>query len=417
MQDMIGRPGGSLQTGPRREKIFNGTPGLLSLSKKTMPARHLTFCLTVIIMSGCAPTKQVVKEKPPEQELFMEPLHIGIKPDPELGLVDFDAVTLYQEGLRFHESGRCDRAVAFYDRLLEEFSDSRYFSAAAFNAGRCLEELDRTEEAILRYQVITRGLEKSKDWIDAGFRESMCLSGLGKHQEAAELLDKLVNREELTVSDRIDALVLKGEALKQMGELVKAESTFRRALRIYRQRGKDEYLDPVPAARAEFRLSELTEERFEAAPLRLPEEQMQADLETKAVLLLSAQGGYLRTIRYGDPEWATAAGYRIGNLYLHLHQAMEQAPVPADLSEEETRIYRDVLRKRTAVLLRKALKVFQMTVELAERTFVQNRWTHAARQQLEFVESQVLSLYEDLPDARPPEEREKKATPPEESTE
>jgi len=189
----------------------------------------------------------------------MEPLHIGIKPDPELGLVDFDAVTLYQEGLRFHESGRCDRALAFYDRLLEEFSDSRYFSAAAFNAGRCLEELDRTEEAVSRYQVITRGLEKSKDWIDAGFRESMCLSSLGKHQEAAALLDRLVNRKELTVSDRIDALVLKGEALKGMGELVRAESTFRRALRIYRQRGKDEYLDPVPAARAEFRVGPVPE--------------------------------------------------------------------------------------------------------------------------------------------------------------
>jgi tetratricopeptide (TPR) repeat protein len=373
------------------------------------------------MVAGCVPTKKVIKEKPPEEELFMEPLHIGIKPDPELGLVDFDAVTLYQEGLRFHESGRCDRAVAFYDRLLKEFSSSRYFSAAAFNAGRCLEELDRTEEAVSRYQVITRGLEKSKDWVDAGFRESMCLSSLGKHQEAAELLDRLVNREELTVSDRIDALVLKGEALKKMGELVKAESTFRRALRIYRQRGKDEYLDPVPAARAEFRLSELTEERFQAAPLRLPEEQMQADLEAKAVLLLSAQGGYLRTIRYGDPEWATAAGYRVGNLYLHLHQAMEQAPVPDDLSEEEIKIYKDVLRKRTAVLLRKALKVFQMTVELAERTFVQNRWTKAARQQLEFVKTQVLSLYEDLPDARPPEEPEEEKkeeeTPSEESTE
>ena len=414
---MIGKPGRSLQTGPRREKLAHGTPEALRLSKKMMPTRNLTLCLAVITLSGCAPTKTVIKEKPPEQELFMEPLHIGIKPDPELGLVDFDAVTLYQEGLRFHESGRCDRAVVFYDRLLKEFSDSRYFSAAAFNAGRCLEELDRTEDAVLRYQVITRGLEKSKDWIDAGFRESMCLSSLGKHREAAELLEKLVNRGELTVSDRIDALVLKGEALKQMGELVKAESTFRRALRIYRQRGKDEFLDPVPAARAEFRLSELTEERFQAAPLRLPEEQMQADLEAKAVLLLSAQAGYLRTIRYGDPEWATAAGYRVGNLYLHLHQAMEQAPVPDDLSEEEIKIYKDVLRKRTAVLLRKALKVFQMTVELAERTFVQNRWTQAARKQMEFVETQVLSLYEDLPDARPPGEEEKKDTPPGESTE
>lgn len=334
----------------------------------------------------------------------MEPLHIGVKPDRELGLLDFDAVTLYQEGLRFHESGRCDRALAFYDRLLEEFTSSRYFSAAAFNAGRCLEELDRTEDAVQRYRIITRGLSKSKDWVDAGFRESMCLSRLNQHDEASRLLEKLVNREDLTVSDRIDALVLRGEAQKKLGELMAAESTFRRALRIYRQRERDEYLDPVPAARAEFRLSEMAEGRFQAAPLRLPEEQMNADLEAKAALLLQAQGGYLRTIRYGDPEWATAAGYRIGNLYLCLHRAMEQAPVPDDLSEEEARVYKQLLRKRTAVLLRKALKVFQMTVDLAERTLIKNRWTQAARQQIAFVESQVFSLYEDLPGDQTPGE-------------
>jgi tetratricopeptide (TPR) repeat protein len=382
-----------------------------------MPKRALTLCLAAIALVDCAPTRKALKPPPPAQELFMEPLHIGVKPDRELGLVDFDAITLYQEGLRLHESGRCDRAVAFYDRLIEEFSSSRYFSAAAFNAGRCLEELDRTEEAVLRYRVITRGLEKSKDWVDAGFRESRCLSSLGKHPEASELLERLVNREDLTVSDRIDALVLKGEALKQMCELIKAETAFRRALRIYRKRERDEYLDPVPAARAEFRLSEMTEERFLAAPLRLPEEQMNADLGAKAALLLLAQGGYLRTIRYGDPDWATAAGYRIGNLYLHLHKAMEQALVPNDLSEDEARIYKDLLRKRTAVLLRKALKVFQMTVNLAERTRIKNRWTQAASRQIAFVKNQVLSLYDDLPESRPDDEPEKEAAPQKEPSE
>jgi tetratricopeptide (TPR) repeat protein len=413
-----------LQTGRRREKIASGTPEVVHLFKQMMPKTAPTLCLSAIMLAalftmsfsaGCATTRKAIQEKPPAQELFMEPLHIGVKPDRELGLVDFDAASLYQEGLRFHESGRCDRAVAFYDRLIEEFSASRYFSAAAFNAGRCLEELDRTEEAVQRYRIITRGLEKSKDWVDAGFRESLCLSRLERHAEATRLLDKIVNRGDLTVSDRIDALVLKGEAQKKLGELMAAESTFRRVLRIYRKRERDEYLDPVPAARAEFRLSEMAEERFQAAPLRLPEERMNADLEAKAALLLRAQSGYLRTIRYGDPQWATAAGYRIGSLYLHLHKAMEQAPVPDDLSEDEARVYRDLLRKRTAVLLRKALKVFQMTVDLSERTFTKNRWTQAAREQIAFVENQVLSLYEDLPDAEPSEEEKEKETPQEEA--
>jgi hypothetical protein len=50
-------------------------------------------------------------------------------------------------------------------------------------------------------------------------------------------------------------------------------------------------------------------------------------------------------------------------------------------------------------------------VDLAERTFIQNRWTQAAREQIALIERQVLSLYEDLPDSRPPGEAEKEEPP------
>ena len=204
-------------------------------------------------------------------------------------------------------------------------------------------------------------------------------------------------RENLSVSDRIDAQVLRGEMLTKLGELFEAEKSYRSALRLYRKHERQEYLDPNPAARAEFRLSSLAEDRFIAAPLRLPEDQMQRDLEAKAQKLLQAQAGYLRTIRYGDPEWATAAGYRVGTLYLHLHQAMQQAPTPDDLSPDEALVYKDVLKKRTGVLLRKAIRVFEMTIQLAERTRSENEHTRAIREEMARVESQVLSLYEEIP--------------------
>lgn len=332
----------------------------------------------------------------------MEPLHIGMKPDAELGLADFDAASLFQEGIHLHQAGACDRALVFYDRLLQEFPGSRYLSATAYNAGRCLEESGRREQAVERYALITGRLPRSKDWINAAFRQSMCLSELGRPADAAALLARLLERHDLTTSDRIDALVLRGEQLGDAGALLEAERSYKSALRLFRSREREEYLDPHPAGRAEYRLGRLAEERFRTAPLRLPEEQMEEDLEAKAQLLLEAQAGYLRTIRHGDPEWATAAGYRIGKLYLHLHRAMEQAPVPADLAPEEAEVYRDMLRKRTAVLLRKALRVFEMTLELAERTRADNRHTRAVREEMARIEQRVLSLYEQLPDPGDP---------------
>jgi len=366
-------------------------------------ARILVFLACLVLMtcsfitSGCATSRQLRREQP-ASEILLDPLHIGIKADGELGLVDFDAATLFREGLRLHQTGNCERALVFYSRIIDEFKSSRYVSAATFNAGRCLESVGKTEKAVVAYGMITDSMPRSRDWINAAFRESMCLARLDRHAKAADLLSRILERDKLTVSDRIDALVLHGEAKTMLGELVEAERSLRTALRIFRKNEREEYLDPAPAARAEFRLAELAERRFLAARLSLPEDRMKADLEVKASRLLETQAGYLRTIRYGDPDWASAAGYRIGKLYLALHEAMQQAPVPEDLSAEEVEVYRDMLKKRTAVLLRKALRVFEMTLDLAERTRSDNHWTRSAREEMDKVKSRVLSLYEPLPE-------------------
>lgn len=354
----------------------------------------------LVLGGGCARVEQA-RRKEPAREIILDPLHIGIRPDHELGLTDFDAATLFKEGARLQQTDDCTGALPFYGRIISEFPESRYLSAAAFNSGRCLEDLGRDADAVKRYALITDKLAASKDWVDAAFRQSACLKRLSRHEQAAKLLARLLDRSQLPISDRIDAMVLRGEALAELGELNAAESAFHGALRIYKRRAHDEYLDPAPAAQAEFRLASLAEQRFDRAPLRLPEERMQADLEAKAELLLQAQAGYLRTMRYGDPEWASAAGFRIGTLYLHLHQAMEKAPAPEDLSDEEKTVYKEVLAQKTAVLLRKALKVFEMTLELAARTRSDNQWTRAAREQMKKVEARVLTLFEPLPEPEP----------------
>src|SRR5207302_2020203 len=63
-------------------------------------------------------------------------------------------------------------------------------------------------------------------------------------------------------------------------------------------------------------------------------------LELKAEFLLSAQGHYLRCIRRGDGEWATAAGYRIGEMYEELYEQLINAPLPRGLDEQQSALYR-----------------------------------------------------------------------------
>ena len=327
----------------------------------------------------------------PAREISLEPLFVGAEKDAELGLSVYDARTLLEGGLERQRAGDLKQAVIFFQRLRERFPESEHLPAALFNLGACLEELGRREGAAECWRSIFDNYPHAPQWLPAAFRLGRLLAELGRAEEAVSVLDRYLARPELGVDDWLWGLLERARAHLLMENQWEAESDLRRLLALYKQHERQEYLDPAPAAEAEFMLARLADERFRRAPLRLPEEQMQQDLEQKAELLLEAQAAYLRVVRLGDAYWATEAGYRIGGLYLELHRAMAEAPLPEDLSAEEACTYRRLLAERTAVLLRKALHVLEQTVELAQRSGVRSQTVAVARQEIERIEQQALA--------------------------
>jgi tetratricopeptide (TPR) repeat protein len=367
-----------------------------ALISKTM----LVF--SFVNLCACVKRAPVGEQKIPThadkaQIITMEPLHIGVAPDPELGLTDYDALSLFSEGLRFQEAKDVQTALNFYRRILKEFPESQLAWAAAYHAGRCLEQSNQIDAAILQYRFITQKTprpnnDKNIHWVNAMFRLSACLRQNGQDKMAIRELDRLISLGFLLPDDLMEAHNLQAEARVKTGDLLLAEQGFRRVITVFRRHQKDVFLEPEPAARAAFRLAELAKTRFLTAPLRLPESRMQSDLETKAKLLLSAQNGFLRCMRFRDPPWAAEAGLQIGRLYVKLHQSIAQAQTPDDLNEHEIQVYRELLNQRTAVLLHKALKVFELTLQLAERTGLDTQWTAETRAEMAHVEQEVVNL-------------------------
>ena len=100
---------------------------------------NVLWLLLPALLAACATGSG--SRRAPARTIFMEPLHLGLQPDAELGLADFDAATLLRRGLQHQQRAEYRRALPFYRRILEEFPDSRFLSAAALNLGACLEEL------------------------------------------------------------------------------------------------------------------------------------------------------------------------------------------------------------------------------------------------------------------------------------
>ncbi|RME20274.1 MAG: hypothetical protein D6806_16685, partial [Deltaproteobacteria bacterium] len=193
--------------------------------------------------------------------IVMEPMFIGAEPDERLGLAEFDAATLLRKGLERQQRNDCRGALPYYERLLVQFPESRYLSAAALNAGVCAEQTGNDEGAVRYYSLITERLTHSKDYVLAAFRQAGCLRRLGKTELAERVLAAMLDREALEVPDRIEALLERADCLVELGKPYDAERWFMRALVLFRRNQRQLYLEPALGARALFGLGMLAEQR------------------------------------------------------------------------------------------------------------------------------------------------------------
>jgi hypothetical protein len=226
--------------------------------------------------------------------------------------------------------------------------------------------------------------------VDARFKKGVCLAELGRYQQVAELFDVMVVEERLQAPDKIEALVDSGIGHFMLGDLVTAEYRMRDAVRVHRGAERLQRLESdYHIAQANFYLGEIYRTEFSRLKLALPppgaeqKEQMAAQLEDKCQRLLSAQYAYIRAIKVGNPGWAMASGYKIGTLYEELYDDMVNLPVPEDLDAEQTKLYIVELKKRVHVLIKKAIQVWERSLDMAQRTGSDNEWVRRTETSLE----------------------------------
>ncbi|MFN7133244.1 MAG: hypothetical protein ACK4N5_14290 [Myxococcales bacterium] len=197
---------------------------------------------------------------------------------------------------------------------------------------------------------------------------------------------------DIPFQDKLQAKVQSAICMIEYQDLDKAEKELRVALLWYEQKKESELLDDYFPSQAQFFLGEIYRTFFEHVELdpEKGEAKLAKDLEYKCELLLSAQGHYLRAIRLGNGQWATSAGYRIGELYEKLYDEMLAAKVPAEFDEEQKQVYREELRKKVRVLVTKAMGIYERTLAAAERIGVDNPFVQKTRRSLERMKQLLL---------------------------
>jgi hypothetical protein len=348
----------------------------------------------------------------------MEEMRITARRDAggELELTSYDAEMLFTAGNARLQRQDCLGAVELYDRLADEFPTSRYRSAALYNAGLCLGQTDHQAEGARRFERLLREAPESSDVKHAAFNLALLRVQLERWEEVVAIADELLAREDLTSAERVEAMARRSQGLLGAGRRDDAARQSRSALAYFRsRRGEDEIHDPLFAAIANFVLAETIREEAEA--ILIPEasiERQRALLERRAQLILDAQRQYFNTIGMTNAHWAAASGYRIGGMYDALWHAITSAPVPEPPERlppgtEETfrQEYRTELARTITPLIRNAIRYWELTLLMVERTGVQNAWTRRLAEDLDRARRRLLAQPGIGPPAspRPPSDR------------
>jgi len=329
----------------------------------------------------------------------MDPIRIDATKGPAgMQIEAYDAPELFEQAGVALSDKRFDAAAKLYAKLLKGFPDSAYARPSLYNMGLAHIGSKNWAEAIDAFKGLIDKYPTHADARDSLFQLGACYAEQVNWPASAEVFARILERSDLSADDRIEALARRGFAQFNLGDLDTAEKTFRAVL-SYRQKIENEerLATDFYLAFSQYHLAQISHQRFQAVKLRLPEAQMDKDLDQKASLLLQAQRSYIETIKYGNPAWASAAGFQVGSLYEELYDAFMRAPVPPELRGEAREVYQEELHKKIRVLLEKSMRWQRENLLMIERLGVNTDW--AEKSKLAYVK--LLKLLEPKPAGAP----------------
>jgi len=351
------------------------------------PARSCLLCLWIAasLAAGCGTTARsgtgAPGAPPPVVQLEMEPMKIEATTDAGGTRIDaYDAAELFERAGRALSDKQHDQAAQTYAKLLSSFPSSSYARPALYNLG--LAHIGRADwaAAVDAFRTLVEKHPNHPDAKDSLFQLGACHAEQRNWPASAEVFARLLERSDLNADDRIEAIARRGFAQWNLGDLDVAEKTFRAGIAYQRTIEREERLaTDFYLAFSQYHLGQIFHLRFRKAALRLPEAQLDKDLEEKAHLLLTAQRAYIDTIKLGNPGWASAAGFQVGSLYEELYDAFMSVPVPPELDVEGRQVYQEELRKKIRILLEKSLRWQRENLLMVERLGVTTDWAGKSR--------------------------------------
>jgi cellulose synthase operon protein C len=275
-----------------------------------------------------------------------------------------------------------DRAAKVYELVVSKFGKSPAAVDALYNAGLLRQALGQNDQAIAHYQDYARRYRERKDAADVAFNIGVVYDDGGDDGRAEQAF-----RDYLKTyrggRRAVEANLRAGRAALRLGQLRRARDYLSAAQSLYgRLGGKEKEAQRPWAAEARYWEAELVFREYEQITLEVKPNQLNRALKKKSQLLAKAESVFTSVVTIGDLRWATAALYRVGQVYDLFAEALTAAATPSGLSEAEASAYREALDLYVIEIQDKAIQLFSTGYQKSIEMQVYDQYTAKIREAL-----------------------------------
>jgi hypothetical protein len=171
----------------------------------------------------------------------------------------------------------------------------------------------------------------------------------------------------------------------KLGQFKRAKDELATAQKIWKGFASKERTAATPwAAEARYHEAELVFREYEKVTLDVPPAQLEKALKLKGKLLADAEKVYGSVIDYQDLKWATAALFRMGQVYDGFAEALTVAgnKPPPSLTPEQVTAYQDKINEYVVNIQDKAVELFAAGYKKAIDLQVYDEYTAKIREAL-----------------------------------
>ncbi len=286
---------------------------------------------------------------------------------------------LLKAAVNYEEAGEISKAIPIYENLRYRLPQSTKIEETLYKAAILSEKLPDYARAAANYLELVRSFPQSKFAGRSVYNAAVNLERAENFEQAANFFEKYAYSFSEDPAKQVEAVVKAGEYAFKKQDDRKAQTLLKKALVDYAgfaQQG--ELIDPYFPAQAQFLIARMYYSEYVQVDIGGPKT-MARDLKSKQALLKRVATACDNAIKFKNADWVTASLYLKGAAMEEFARALDESPAPAGLQGADLQAYKAALAKQSQPYKDAALKQYQQSIQVGERTNLSNEWMDRSR--------------------------------------